>query len=117
MNEKEGTVFYFPPIRSFNDTGYVTHGFGNGSMISARVVKSNDRHGFAIELTVKDENKKEVCNFTMDRFAALCLVDCINKNLLNQEELIENEYDNKNQFTIGRLRDAGGPNQEGGTMG
>lgn len=117
MDEKDGTVYYFPPIRGFKDTGFVTHGFGNGASVTARVVQSGDSGGFAIELTIKGEDGKDVCCFTMDRFAALCLVDCINKNLLNQEELIENEYYNKNQFTVSRLRDAGGTNKEGGVMG
>lgn len=92
MTKDEGQIYYFPPIRSFKDTGYITHGFADGSIISARVEKSNDSGGFEIHLTIKDGDGESVCDFSMDKFAALCLIDCVNKNLLNQEEVLYNEY-------------------------
>lgn len=115
--ENDGTVYYFPAPRTFKDTGFVTHGFTDGSSVSARVVPSKDSQGYAIELCVKGKGGEKVCEFTMDRFAALCLVDCLNKNLLNQEEITENEYNIKNQLTFGGLRDGGAINQKGGGMG
>lgn len=78
------------PIRKFTDTGYVTHGFSDGATVSAKVVESGDSGGYGIQLTVKDGNGEECCNFTMDRFAAMCMVDCLVKNILNQEELDNN---------------------------
>lgn len=116
-NETQGAVYYMPPIRNFQDTGFVTHGFADGSSITTRVLPSKDSGGFMIELVVKSDSEHEVCRFTMDRFAALCMVNALTKNLMDQEELVENEYNNKNQFIISRLRDGGRTNQEGGTMG
>lgn len=114
---EESCFYYVPPIRRFEDTGYVTHGFSDKSTISARVVKSNDSCGYAISLEVKDGKGDSVCDFTMDRFAALCLTDCIIKNLLNQEELIENEYSDRIQFAINKLRWSGGADSSSGRMG
>jgi len=79
------------PIKHFRDTGYVTHGFSDGATVSAKVVETNDSGGYGIQLTVKDGNGEEVCDFTMDRFAAMCMVDCLVKNILNQEELDYND--------------------------
>lgn len=87
MKDEEGKVYYFPAIQSFEDTGFVTHGFENGSVITSKVVKSNDSGGFAIQLIIKSDSEHKICDITLDRFAALCLVDTIVKNLLNQEEL------------------------------
>lgn len=115
--DKKGMIFYVPPIRTFKDTGFVTHAFNDGSTITTRVLPSKDTDGFMIELEVKGDSGKPVCKFTMDRFAALCLANALTKNLMDQEELIENEYNNKNQFTVSRLRDAGGTDKKGGTMG
>ena len=92
--EGEGMVYYYPPIKEFKDTGYVTHGFNDNSAITARVVESSDSGGFAIELTIKDGDGKQLCDITMDRFAALCLVDTLVKNLLNQEELNDLKFNN-----------------------
>lgn len=89
---KEENVYYFPPVRKFEDTGFVTHGFRDGSLITARVEPSNDSDGFLIRLIIKDERGDEVCNFSMDKFAALCLIDCINKNLINQEDILNELY-------------------------
>ena len=94
MDKEEGAIYYMPPIRDFKDTGFVTHGFSNGSSITTRVVPSGDFGGFAIELQVKDGDK-EICNFTMDRFAALCMAEGIIKNLMNQEELTDARYFSK----------------------
>lgn len=117
-NEKpEGIIYYMPSPRTFKDTGFVTHAFSDGSTITTRVLPSKDTDGFMIELEVKDDSKNTVCKFTMDRFAALCLTNALTKNLMDQEELIEREYDNKNQFAISRMRNPRGVNQEGGTMG
>ena len=91
MKDEEGAIYYMPPIRDFKDTGYVSHAFKNGSIITSRVVPSGDFGGFAIELVVKDGDK-EICNFTMDRFAALCMAEGIIKNLMNQEELTDAKY-------------------------
>lgn len=95
---EEGAVYFTPPIRNFEDTGFVTHAFKNGSIISTRVVPSGDFGGFAIELVVKDEGGEEVCNFTMDRFAALCVAEGIIKNLMNQEELIDGAFYRRKQI-------------------
>lgn len=78
------------PIKHFRDTGYVTHGFSNGATVSAKVVETNDSGGYGIQLTVKDD-KEVLCDFTLDRFAAMCMVDCLVKNILNQEELDYND--------------------------
>lgn len=102
-DNKEGAVYYMPPVRSFKDTGFVTHAFHNGSIITTRVVPSGDFGGFAIELVVKDDSGKEVCNFTMDRFAALCMAESIVKNLMNQEELIDNEFNNQGKLADSRM--------------
>ena len=115
--DNEKMVYYIPPIRNFKDTGFVTHSFQDGCSITSRVVPSKDFGGFAIELEVGDSAGNKVCKFTMDRFAALCLTNAITKNLMDQEELIDNEYNNKNQFTISRLPERGGTDTEGGTMG
>lgn len=92
MSKDKNTIYYVPPIRSFEDTGFVTHGFQDGSTITSRVVPSGDTAGFAIELVVKSDSGQEVCNFTMDRFAALCMAEGLIRNLMNQEELLENEF-------------------------
>ena len=112
-----GTIFYVPPIRTFKDTGFVTHAFNDGSTITTRVLPSRDTDGFMIELEVKGDSGNPVCKFTMDRFAALCLTNALTKNLMDQEELIENEYYNKNQFTISRLSERGGANSESEGLG
>ena len=118
MEQNEGNVVYYsPPIRNFKDTGFVTHVFNDGSMITTRVLPSKDTDGFAIELEVKSDSGKPVCKFTMDRFAALCLANALTKNLMDQEELIENEYNNKNQFIISRLSERGGVNSESEGLG
>ena len=83
---EEKYYYYTPPIRKFEDTGFVSHKFGDGSTITGEVVESSDSGGFAIHLVIESDGE-EVCNFTMDRFAALCLSDVITKNLLNQEEV------------------------------
>lgn len=95
MDNEEGAIYYMPPIKDFKDTGFVTHGFSNGSSITTKVVPSGDFGGFAIELSVKDGEGKDVCNFTMDRFAALCMAEGIIKNLMNQEELTDAKYFSK----------------------
>lgn len=92
-----GTIFYVPPIRTFKDTGFVTHAFNDGSTITTRVLPSRDTDGFMIELEVKGDSGKPVCKFTMDRFAALCLTNALTKNLMDQEELIEREMINLNE--------------------
>ena len=113
MEQNEGNVVYYsPPIRSFKDTGFVTHAFNDGSMITTRVLPSKDTDGFMIELEVKSDSGEPVCKFTMDRFAALCLANALTKNLMDQEELIENEYINKNQFTISGGGKCGRPDNE-----
>lgn len=87
MSNEEGKVYYFPAIKEFKDTGFITHCFESGGSITARVVESDDSDGFAIQLVIKSDKEHKICDITMDRFAALCLVDCLTKNLLNQEEL------------------------------
>lgn len=96
MNKNEGSVYYFPPIRSFKDTGVVAHSFADGSKIAARVEKSSDSYGFCIHLMITDGNDDVVCDFTMDRLSALCLIDCINRNILNQEELLYTKDEGEN---------------------
>ena len=87
--KQEGGVFYTPAIRNFQDTGYVKHCFQNGSEIMARVVPSkNDSAGFEIELIITADGST-VANVQLGRFEALCLVDVLTKNLLNQEELVD----------------------------
>ena len=97
---EEGPIYFMPPIRSFKDTGFVKHVFNDGSVISANVVRSDDERGFAIELEVKDDSGHTVCDFTMDRFAAMCLVDVLVKNLLNQEEVMMLEVESKSGIKV-----------------
>lgn len=85
MEDKIGVQMQLP-IRSFKDTGWVAHGFSNNSQVRACVVETSDSGGYGIRLTVSD-GEETVCDFTMDRFAAMCMVDCLVKNILNQEEL------------------------------
>jgi len=92
---EEGAIYYVPPIKDFEDTGFVTHAFKNGSTITTRVVPSKDFGGFAIELVVKADGGEEVCNFTMDKFSALCMAEGIIRNLMNQEELEDARYFSK----------------------
>lgn len=115
--DKKGMIFYMPPIHTFKDTGFITHAFNDGSTITTRVLPSKDTDGFMIELEVKGDSGNPVCRFTMDRFAALCLANALTKNLMDQEELIENEYDNKNQFVVSRLPERGGINSESEGLG
>lgn len=117
QDNKENVVYYMPPIRTYKDTGFITHAFNDGSTITTRVLPSKDTDGFMIELEVKDDSKQTVCKFTMDRFAALCLTNALTKNLMDQEELIENEYNNKNQFAISRMPGRGGTNSESEGLG
>ena len=86
-NDGEGPVYNVSlPPNSFQDTGFVTHCFGNGDSITTKVIPSDDECGFAIAVSIKyDENE---IAFTMDRFAGLCMVEAITRTLLNQEELI-----------------------------
>ena len=100
--ENENAVYYFPPIRDFRDTGFVTHAFPNGSSVTVRVIPGKDACGFLVELVVKDDSGKEVCNFAMNRFSALCMAEGLIKTLMNQEELVENEYYNKNKLNDSR---------------
>ena len=115
--DNDKVVYYVPPIRNFQDTGFVTHSFQDGCSITTRVVPSKDFGGFAIELEVGDSAGNKVCKFTMDRFAALCLANAITKNLMDQEELIDNEYNNKNQFTVSGLQGCRGTNTESEGLG
>lgn len=96
MNE-EKMIYYVPPIRDFKDTGFVKHSFGNGGFILSRVVPSDDGHGFAIDLQIKDDSGNELCHITMGRFAALCLAEALMKNLMDQEELVELQYYTKEE--------------------
>ena len=88
MKNKKEAVYYFPPINSFKDTGVVAHAFADGSKIMAKVERSSDSYGFCIHLLIIDGGGNTVCDFTMDRLSALCLIDCLNRNILNQEELL-----------------------------
>lgn len=114
--KKDGTVYYVPAARKFEDTGYVSHGFSDGTVMTGRVVRSDDSAGFAIQLTIKGGNGKEYCNFTMDRFSALCLSDILIKNLTNQEELIYNEYNDANRAFNQRF-DARNANNDSAGLG
>lgn len=89
MNSSEDNVnvYYTPPIKKFSDTGYITHGFGDKCMMTGRVVESGDSGGYAIELVIKDSEGIKLCDLTLDKFAAMCLIDILNKNIMNQEEL------------------------------
>ena len=87
MKNDEKKIYYVPAPTTFQDTGFVSHGFGNKSLVGVEVVKSNDSGGFALRMLLKDDNGDVVCDITLDRFAGLCLVDALVKNLLNQEEL------------------------------
>ena len=87
MEEDGGGINFYPPIRGFEDTGWVEHSFSDGSTIMAKVVPSNDSAGYAINLVIHDGDRCCVCDFTMDRFSALCIIDVLVKNLTAQEEL------------------------------
>lgn len=88
-SEDEGRVYYFPPPRGFEDTGFVESRFTSGSSIKVRVVPSQDySEGADIEIIIKDGNGKTCCDVIMEKFSALCLANAIIKNLVNQEELV-----------------------------
>lgn len=84
-------ILFFPAIHGFNDTGSVVHMFAEKARVEAKVVRSNDSCGYAINLIITDDEGTQLCNVTMGRFEALCVADTIIKNLLNQEEIIEND--------------------------
>lgn len=97
MESNEGAVFtYWPEITKFEDTGYITHVLGNGK-ITGKVVPSNDQGGYAIDLTITDDNDEEICAITLDRTAALCLTDVLIKNILNQQEVCDAERKKLNE--------------------
>ena len=94
---EDKAILYTPPIKSFKDTGYVQHAFNDGASIRAKVVKGDsaiDPVMIELELIGGDE---QVFNVALGRFEALCLVDTIVKNLLNQEELTQIEIDKMNK--------------------
>lgn len=88
---KEGEIFYYPAPKKFEDTGYVRHCYGDGSIVEARVVPANDSNelaGFLINFRLVDADGEELTNVTFDRHAALCICDVLLKNMLNQEDLL-----------------------------
>ena len=87
-NSETKGVVYVPAIRTFEDTGSICHGFDDGTTITGKVVRSGDSDGFAINLRIKKDDRT-IADFTMDRFGAICMVDTLVKNLMNQEELVD----------------------------
>lgn len=91
MSDSEGRILYYPAPKTFSDTGFITHSFNDGSYVTARVKESHDYGGYLIELKLNN-GKEDICNVTVDKFAALCIIDVLNRNIINQEDLETDGY-------------------------